>query len=292
MKELQEGLQSFLGGTAHDRVSHGGVPEGRSRKLGFVFPGHGGQWRAMGKELLAAEPLFASLIAECDRLLRRWCDWSLVSVLRGEVADLERADVVQPAVFAVQVGLAELLRSFGVLPDAVLGHSMGEVAAAYVAKVLSLEDACLLIGKRSQLVMRYSGMGGMAAVELPAEEVLRAIAPYGGRLCLAAVNGPRSTAISGEREALKELSERLRQQGVLARLLKVDYASHSPQMDALGPEFMRALSGLRAARARLPWYSTVTGKKQDGEVAAEYWQRNLREPVQLLAALRALAEDG
>ena len=195
--------------------------------------------------------------------------------------------------FAFEVALAALWRSWGVEPAAVVGHSMGEVAAAQVAGALTLEDAAAIICRRSRLLRTVSGRGAMALVELPPDEAHRALAGYEGRLSVAVSNGPRSTVIAGETSALEELLARLEREGTFCRRVKVDVASHSPQMDPLREELLEQLEGLRPRRASLPMRSTVRGAWIEGEdLCREYWVDNLREPVRFGDTIQALVEDG
>ncbi|WP_338866152.1 type I polyketide synthase [Myxococcus stipitatus] len=292
-EELASQLQAFLAREPQD-PQPGDDSGPRARKAVFVFPGQGGQWLGMGRRLLEEERAFREVIEACERAMRPHVDWSLLEVLRGEGprASLEDVDVIQPAVFAMQVGLAALWRSWGVEPHAVVGHSMGEVAAAHVAGALSLEDAARIICVRSRLVRRASGQGGMAVVELSADEAREALRGYEGRLSVGAVNGPRSRVLSGEREALAEVLARLEKAGVFCRWVKVDYASHSPQMEPLRAELLRLLAEVRPARERVPLYSTVTGTRNEELLGAEYWERNLREPVRFWEVIEQLGAAG
>lgn len=290
---LLAALQAAAQGREVVGLSVGRIPEKQARKVVFLFPGQGGQWRGMGRELLLTQPVFRHVVEECERLMRAHCDGSLLSVLRGEGDDalLARVDVVQPAVFAMQVGLAALWQSYGVEPAGVVGHSMGEVAAAYIAGALTLESACRVICLRSQLVRRHSG-GGMVLVEQSWEELRPHVQREGNQVALAALNGPRNTVLAGSRDALGKVLRGLTERGVFWKWINVDYASHSPQMDALLPELARGLRDLQASPPRRAWYSTVTGQEQKGAPSGEYWQRNLREPVQLWPVLWTLSEQG
>ncbi|WP_437512392.1 SDR family NAD(P)-dependent oxidoreductase [Sorangium sp. So ce1099] len=291
--ELAARLASFAAGGAPPGVVVGRAPAS-VRKAVFVFPGQGGQWVGMGRELLVREPVFAEAIGACERALSRYVDWSVSEVLRGEgaKAELTEVDVVQPAIFAMQVGLAALWRSWGVEPKAVVGHSMGEVAAAYVAGALTLEDAAAVVALRSQLVRRASGRGAMAVVELSAVEAAARLSGYEGRVEVGAVNGPRLVVLSGDKEALEEVFGRLTEEGVFCRWVKVDYASHSPHMEGLRAELLRALGPVQGGRAKLPFYSTVTGERTDEALGASYWERNLRQPVRFWDAIQRLHADG
>lgn len=293
-EELRQQLQSFLSGESRTGLAVGTEPAGGRRKLAFVFPGQGGQWFAMGRRLLSSEPVFRQAIEACHDAMRRYASFSLLDILRGEGPDagMERVDCVQPAVFAMQIGLTALFRSWGVTPAAVVGHSMGEVAAAHTAGWLTLDEACRVICRRSQLVSRTSGQGGMALVELPIERAQELLREHQGELVIAAINGPRTLVLAGAQGALADLLARLEREGVFCRTIKVDYASHSPQMDPLQPELLGALAPVRGATGNIPLYSTVTGRCLDRPPAAEYWAANLREPVRFWEAVQALAREG
>ncbi len=210
------------------------------RKLVFVFSGQGSQWVGMGRMLLEQEPAFREAMEICDLAIRKYTGWSILEELAADEAHsrLSEVDVVQPAIFAVQVSLAALWRSWGVEPDAVVGQSLGEVAAAHVAGALTLEDAARVICRRSQLVKRTSGHGSMAVVQLPLEEAERAISGREDRISVAVNSSPYSTVLSGEVAALEEVLAELERQDVFVRRIRVDYASHSPQVDPLRPDLL------------------------------------------------------
>ncbi|SCL23201.1 myxalamid-type polyketide synthase MxaF [Micromonospora pallida] len=268
------------------------VPAGPARRVVFVFPGQGGQWWGMGRELARCEPVFRGVLRECGAAFSEFVDWSLVEVLEGESVP-EGIDVVQPVLFAVEVGLAALWRSWGVEPAAVVGHSMGEVAAAYVAGALSLSDAARVICERSGLLRRISGRGAMAVVELPAGEVEAVVAPFGGAVVVAALNGPVTTVVAGSSEAVDAVVASLSGRGVFARRVQVDVASHSPQVDELRDELVARLVPVSPRRAVVPLYSTVRGEVLAGtELDAGYWWENLREPVRFAPMVDRLLGDG
>ncbi|MFD8396336.1 type I polyketide synthase, partial [Streptomyces sp. NPDC059680] len=292
------GLVSGLQALTQERALPGLVQgSGTGSKGVFVFPGQGSQWVGMASALLDASPVFAARIDECAAALDPLTDWSLVDVLRQVpgAPSLERVDVVQPALFAVMVSLAELWRSAGVEPAAVLGHSQGEIAAACVAGILSLEDAARVVALRSQAIGRVlAGRGGMVSVALPVAAVRERIAVWGEeRVSVAAVNGPSSVVVSGEPRALEELLAACEAEGIRARRVPVDYASHSAQVDLLREELLQLLAGVEPQPARVPFLSTVTGRWVEGpELAAGYWFDNLRRTVELDGAVRMLVEQG
>ncbi|MEU6343761.1 type I polyketide synthase [Streptomyces sp. NPDC046977] len=280
-------------------VPAAGVVSGRvvGGKTVFVFPGQGSQWVGMAEELLDSSPVFAERLGECARALEPLTGWSLVDVLRGVegAPSLERVDVVQPALFAVMVSLAEVWKAAGVRPAAVIGHSQGEIAAACVAGILSLEDAARVVALRSQAIGRVlAGLGGMVSVALPADETRERIAAWGEeRISVAAVNGPSSVVVSGEVQALDELLSSCEADGVRARRIAVDYASHSAQVDLLEEELGKLLAPITPGEAQVPFLSTVTGEWMTGpELDGGYWFRNLRQTVELEQAVRTLLEQG
>ncbi|MCX5209942.1 SDR family NAD(P)-dependent oxidoreductase [Kitasatospora sp. NBC_00240] len=293
--ELVEGLRALAGGGQALNLVQG-VAHQAGRTV-FVFPGQGSQWDAMARELYATAPAFADKLAACEAALAPHTDWRLTDVLLGRpgAPSLERVDVVQPALFAVMVSLAALWEAAGVRPDAVIGHSQGEIAAAHVAGGLTLEDAAAVVALRARAIagLARPGSGGMASVPLPEAEVRAALAAWEGRIGIAAVNGPSATVVSGEREAIDELLAGYRERGVRVRLVPVDYASHSPQVEPLERTLPGLLAGIRPRAGRTAFYSTVTGGLLDTtELGPGYWYRNLRQTVELSSAVRAARADG
>ncbi|KUJ66292.1 hypothetical protein ACZ90_38465 [Streptomyces albus subsp. albus] len=264
-------------------------------RVAFVFPGQGAQWDGMALDLLAAEPVFAARLEECAAALAPHTDWALLDVLSGApgAPGLDRVDVVQPALWAVMVSLAELWRAHGVTPSAVVGHSQGEIAAACVAGALSLEDAAAVVALRSRVLRALAGRGGMVSMVASVADAAERIAPWGDRLSIAAVNGPTTVAVSGEPEALDALVSTATVDGVRAVRLPVDYASHSAQVADVETELLEALAGIRPRAARVPFYSALTGERLDTTALdAGYWYRNLRHTVEFERAVRAAADAG
>ena len=290
--ELAAQLRSFVSGEETPRLLVGEAAAGRP-KVALVFGGHGSQWLGMGRALLLHEPSARTLLGRCDRALREHVGWSLIERLQhGEAALLEQADYVQPAIFALQIALAEVLRERGLQFDAVVGQSLGEIAAAYVAGVLTLADAVRIVCVRSQLVSQSPG-GRMAVVGLPLAAAQAALANYAGQLVVAVVSSPESTVIAGQAEAMAALQTALRQRGVKVHPVQVNYASHSPQMDALLPELRRRLAGIAPRPGTTMFISTCTGQAMAGaSLDAEYWTQSLRQPVLFLPAVEQLAAAG
>ncbi|MFF4484510.1 type I polyketide synthase, partial [Streptomyces sp. NPDC001520] len=279
--ELLRGLEAVANGTPDQGVVTGeaGSPTG----VVFVFPGQGSQWVGMALELLESSPVFARRMGECADALAPLVEWALPDVLADERA-LGRVDVVQPVLWAVMVSLAELWRSYGVVPSAVVGHSQGEIAAACVAGGLSLADGARVVVLRSKALLALSGRGGMVSVPVPADQVRDRPG-----LSVAAVNGPASTVVSGADEALDAVLAEFSE----AKRIPVDYASHSPQVEEIQGELAEALAGVEPRGGEVPFYSTVTGRLMDtAELDAGYWYRNLRETVEFQSTIEGLLELG
>jgi acyl transferase domain-containing protein len=292
-EELGARLDALAAGEPGAGTAVGRAIPGRRRKLAFVFSGHGSQWAGMARGLLAGEPAFRASLERTDALVQRHAGWSVIETLQAEPASLDTVDVVQPALFAIQVGLAALWEAWGVRPDAIAGHSVGEIAAACVAGALDLEDAVRLVCLRGRLLQRTSGQGAMLAVELTAEEAARELAGFEHRACVAVLNAPRSTVISGDPEALDEIARRLEARGVFQRRVKSDVAFHGPQMEPLCGDLRDGLRELGPRRPAVPLFSSVTGAPAgDLLLDAAYWVRNLREPVRFASVVERLAADG
>ncbi|MYT29499.1 MULTISPECIES: type I polyketide synthase [unclassified Streptomyces] len=296
-EELAAGLAAVATGQPAAGVVTGvtaATTDGPGR-VTFVFPGQGSQWLGMGRELRETSPVFAARLARCAEALGPYVDWSLDDVLAGAegAPALERADVVQPALWAVMVSLAAVWQAAGVTPDAVIGHSQGEIAAACVAGVLSLDHGARVVALRARAVRALTGRGGMLSVPEPAARVRERLAAWDDRLSVAAVNGPAATVVSGDPDALEDLAAVCETDGVRARLIPVDHASHSPQVADLRDEILRTLEGIRPGEARIPIVSAMTGQMLAGpEMDPAYWYASLRAPVEFDRALRTLVAGG
>lgn len=289
-------LRAFAAGES-PAMAAGQVEPGTRPKLAFVVPGQGAQWLGMARELLERNAAFRDALLACDVALRPWADWSIVEQLTcapdSAAYRLERIDVLQPVLVALSIGYATWLRSVGIEPDAVVGHSMGEVAAAHLAGVLDLGQCMRIIARRSALMHGTSGRGAMALVDLSMADAQARIAGREAQLSVAVSNSPRSSVISGEPQAVREVMDVLEREGIFCRLVKVDVASHSPQMQPLAEELARELADLVPSVARVPIVSTVTGARAEGKAFdAAYWARNLRQPVRFADAARTLFDMG
>ncbi|MER5356458.1 type I polyketide synthase [Kitasatospora sp. NPDC002551] len=292
-EDFRTALDALAAGTAAPGLAEG-LAVNTTRPV-FLFPGQGSQWAGMAEELLESSPVFAAVMADCERALAPFVDWSLDAVVRGapDAPSTDRVDVVQPLLFSVMVALAAVWRSYGVEPAAVAGHSQGEIAAACVAGALSLEDAARVVALRSRALRALSGDGGMMSVSLPQDALLARMAPWGERLSLAAVNGPASMVVSGEPGALRELLASCEADGVRARIIPVDYASHSHQVERIHDRLLELLAPIAPRSCATVFFSTVTGEPVDtAGLDAGYWARNLRQTVQLEQATRRILAAG
>ncbi len=277
-----ERLTQHLAGEKTSRLAKGKAPPRRPR-LALVYSGNGPQWWGMGRELLAQSKIFREQVEEIDALLAPKAGWSIVEEMRRPETDsrIDLIEIAQPLLFAHQAALTTVLSAAGIEADAVIGHSVGEVAAAWTAGVLTLEQAVEVIFQRSQLQALTAGDGRMAALGVGVDEARRAIADIDGWLEIAAINSPRAVTVAGELGGLQTLHDRLTDSGKFVRLLPLNYAFHTKAMDAIQSPLLQRLQGLSPTVGRIPFLSTVTGAEIDGvKLDGEYWWRNVRAPVQ------------
>lgn len=292
---LDEALAAHLRGESHPRIVQDRARDAEARRLVWVFTGMGPQWWGMGRQLLDQEPVFREAVTRCDRALREFADWSLIEELTAEesASRMDETWLAQPANFALQVALAALWRSYGVRPDAVVGHSTGEIAAFYEAGVYSLQDAARIAVHRSRLQQTLAGTGTMLAVSLTEDEAERRVRPYRDRVSIAAVNSPTSLTLAGEKEALGLLAEELRAEKLFAKFLTVQVPYHSVGMEQIKDELLTSLAPLEPRPAQLPLYLTGSeGVAEGGELDAAYWWTNVRDRVRFRAAVDRLAGGG
>lgn len=270
-----------------------GEPSDIAKELTFVYTGMGPQWWGMGRELMAEELVFKETIAACDRALRSVANWSLIEELaRDENSSrMDQPEYSQPANFALQAALTELLKSWGIVPSSVVGHSIGEVAAAYAAQAITLEEGMLISFQRSRVQANRKDLGTMLAVEISQEQAQEYLSRFPGKLSIAAVNAPSTLTLSGEQPALQAIADDLEKQGIFNRFLKVNIAYHSHQLDGLEGELGNSLSHLIPKAPQIPFYSTVTGKRCD-LLDASYWWQNVRQPVLFHQAMQELISHG
>ncbi|MFZ1174699.1 MAG: type I polyketide synthase, partial [Mycobacterium sp.] len=288
-----EELTACLRGVADGDAPYHAAVERDDRGPVWVFSGQGSQWAQMGAELLATEPVFAATVAAAEPLIARESGFSVTEAMTAPqiVTGIDR---IQPTLFTMQVALAATMRSYGVRPGAVIGHSLGEAAAAVVAGALSLEDGARVICRRSRLMSRIAGAGAMASVELPAQQVLSELMARGvNDVVVAVVASPQSTVIGGATQTVRDLVAAWEQREVMAREIAVDVASHSPQVDPILDELTDVLAEIRPMTPEVPFYSATGFDPRERPVCdAWYWVDNLRHTVRFAAAVRAALEDG
>ncbi|HEY8120861.1 MAG TPA: beta-ketoacyl synthase N-terminal-like domain-containing protein [Myxococcota bacterium] len=291
-EELASELAGFLSG-APSPTTASGVASGKPAGVVFAFSGHGTHWAGMGKRLLSAEPVFAAAIDAWDRAQGAHVSWSLRDLLERAVggAELDRIDVLQPALTGIAIALARQWESWGVKPAAVIGHSSGEIAAAHIAGAISLADAAQIACARGAVVRELAPAGAMALVALPAEAVAGELERVGNRAAVAGANSPSMTVLSGDIDAIEAVVAAFDARGVFARKLRVEFASHGPHMDALAPELTRRVASVVPSESALPFFSTVTpGVVAGSSLTPTYWGENLRQPVRFAdAAAGAIA---
>ncbi|MBL1101983.1 type I polyketide synthase [Streptomyces coffeae] len=283
--ELLDGLAALAEGRPSARVVTGTAAEGG--RVVWVFSGQGAHWVGMAKGLWEANEVFAARMDQCEDLLREFGGWSLREVLGDETA-LKRMDVVQPALFAVMVSLAEVWRSAGLEPDAVIGHSQGEIAAATAAGILSLADGIRLIVARARIITeKLSGRGLMAVLDRPADQIDQS------RVSVGAVNSPGTVVISGDPDGVRAAVADCHAREIRARIVPVDYASHCDHVESIRDEVLSGVAGAATTDTGVAFYSTVVaGRVDPTTLDADYWYRNLREPVRFADTVQALSADG
>lgn len=293
-EELANNLQVYLNGETLTEISEGRALNTKE-KIVFIFSGQGPQWWAMGRQLFENEPLFRATIEKLDKMLSKHADWSLITELTRDekTSRISETNIAQPSLFSIQIALYEMWKAMGVHPAAVVGHSIGEVAAGYVSGALTLEQAVLLIFHRSRVQQKATDKGRMLAVGVPEEEAKKLIAGKEARVSIGAVNGPSMVALSGDTDVIMEIAEDLNKRDVFHRLLEVNVPFHSHHMEPLKDELLSSLGEFKTVATKIPFYSTVEGKKVKGEdLNPLYWFRNVREPVYFTAAIEAQINDG
>jgi acyl transferase domain-containing protein/acyl carrier protein len=292
--DLHEQLTAFSSQKNASKLVSGQV---KRSKIVFMFTGQGSQYVEMGRQLYETQPTFRKTLDRCDEILRPYLQQSLLSVLfpRSDVASpLNETAYTQPALFALEYSLAELWKSWGIVPDAVMGHSVGEYVAACVAGVFSLEDGLKLIAERGRLIQSLPQNGMMAAVFTNEVRMNAILAPYIGQVAIAGINGPENIVISGTREAVQAVLQELASQGINAQPLQVSHAFHSPLMASILDPFEQIASSVQFQAPRIPLISNLTGQilKHQEIPNATYWRQHLREGVRFYASIKTLHEQG
>lgn len=288
-------LNAFLRDEERPGMHTGQINLSKNHKIGFIFSGQGPQWFAMGQQLMHTSSLFRQIILKIDTLFSKMADWSLLEEMHKDETNsrIGETNIAQPAIMAIQIALAELWKSRGVIPAGCVGHSIGEVAAAYTAGALSLEQAVEVIYHRSRGQNKASDKGKMLAVGLPYNKAKDLINGHTEIVSVAAINGPNIVTLSGDAEPLESIAEDLDHRDIFHRFLRVNVPFHSHHMESLKDELIASLQHLQPTEAKVPLYSTVTGKQEDGKhLNSDYWYKNVREPVFFTDALQSMINDG
>jgi len=291
--QTAEELSERLGERLDEVFSQPQETSADERKPVFVCSGQGPRFWPIDEDLLASHEVFRDALSRCDEQLRSLGNFSIIELLRSPNSELTRTEFAQPALCALQIAVAELWRSWGVEPQAVIGHSMGEVTAACIAGALSLEDAMKVIYHRGRLLQTRCGLGKMALIAQPRERVQTRLSQYPA-ITIATTNSPTSTVVSGDTDQIVALVEQLQAEDVFCRVLEsVDFASHSEQMQPIQEELCESLAEITPVACRIPFMSTVVARFIDGEeLDGRYWADNVRQPVLFADAADRLAEGG
>ena len=295
--EMVQELSAFSTGQPGPRMRTAFTPRReQAARVVFVMSGQGPQWQGMGRELMQHEPVFKHMIEACDKAMRPWAKFSLMDELNRPEAEtkMQRTEISQPAIFAMQMALAALWQSWGIQPAAVVGHSVGEIAAACIAGILTLDQAAKIIVLRGRFMDECAAAGGtMLAVGMSPDEARAVIAKHDRTVSIAAFNGPRSLTLSGLKTSLEVIAAELESKGIFARFLQVSHPFHHAMMQPAADALKAALGDLTPKAESLPFFSTVTGQRFDGASCdAGHWSRGVRQPVEFASAIGALSEFG
>ncbi len=293
-KEMADHLQKYLDGETLNEISEGKGNESRD-KIAFVFSGQGPQWWAMGRQLLENESLFRETMHKLDALLGKHADWSLIGELTRDekTSRISETNIAQPAIFAIQIALFEMWKSLGIQPSGVVGHSIGEVPAAYASGALTLEQAVLLIFHRSRIQFKATDKGRMLAAGLTTAEATALIRGREDKVSIAAVNGPAMVSLAGDTDVIEQISVELEKKDVFNRMLQINVPFHCHHMEPLKEELLDSLRSLKPSATVIPFYSTVTGMAMEGKkLDNKYWYRNVRETVSFTSAIDEMINDG
>ncbi|GCE27475.1 hypothetical protein KDA_29590 [Dictyobacter alpinus] len=295
-ERLRGQLATFLQDKAAPTIHQGRKSSTQNHRIAFLFTGQGSQYIGMARQLYATQPTFQRALDRCNQILEKYLDQPLLSLLYPALEDtsLDETAYTQPALFALEYALAELWKSWGIVPEAVLGHSVGEYVAACVAGLLSLEDGLKLICARGRLMQNLEHQGSMVVAFTAPETLEPLLRPFQEQVSIAAINGPKNTVLSGDTSALKQLVQQLETAGITTHAMTVSHAFHSPLMEPMLDAFEQTASEIDFAALRIPLVSNASGELlQAGEtVDAHYWRTQTRTAVQFAAGMETLAQEG
>lgn len=294
-ESLKNNLSAFANGEACDAVITGQAPYAGSDKIVFVFTGMGPQWWAMGQELYAQDSIYKNAVEEADAIFKSISGFSVLEeMLKGEEeSNISKTEFAQPANFLIQIGIVAMLKARGVEPAACVGHSVGELASAYVSGALSLRDAMTVCFHRSQQQAKARGAGSMLAIGANLQKANEIVERYNGTISIAAVNGENNLTLAGETDSIQQVATELTNAGLFNKMLEVEVPYHGPAMDPLMQPLQQSLESVVPSIPTIPLYSTVTGKRVvEVDFGADYWPKNIRQPVEFVRAMQSILSDG
>lgn len=289
-----EKLTAYQKDPDEEGIIKGKTPSQKEEPLAFVYSGIGPQWFKMGRELMASEPRFNEVMQECDRIIREQAGFSLLEELNKDetTSKINQAKIAQPALFSIQVALTELWKSKGVVPDMVIGHSIGEAAAAYASGALSLEEALVFCIRRSQIEALAEGEGGMLAITASESAVNELLKESQLQIDIAAINSPTSVTVSGKKDQLQKFADKLEEKEIFSRFLRVDLPYHNSLLKSFEKQFFDKMISLDPKTSKIPFYSTMAGRKiNTSALDADYWWKNITRPVQFAAAMKQIIQN-
>lgn len=294
-EDLIKKLSLYISDSKNPQIITGKTKKDEKLKIAFICSGQGPQWYGMGRQLMAKSQIFADISNKIDRIFFKIAGYSILEEMSKDSADskISETRIAQPAIMIIQIGLIEIWKSFGIEPDGIVGHSIGEVAAAYGAGSLNLEQAVNVIYNRSKEQDKASGKGKMLATSLPLSKSIQITQKYNNQVSIAALNGPESTVLSGDIVPLEEIAQELEEKEIFNRFLKINVPFHSHYMEMTKEEMLKSLKDLEPKRANISLYSTVTGLKESGlHLNANYWYKNVRDTVYFVNAIEKMINDG
>lgn len=294
-KDLIKKLSLYLSGENNTNIITGKTNKNEQLKIAFICSGQGPQWYGMGRQLMAKSNIFSNIAKKIDKIFHKISGYSILEEMNknADNSKISETRIAQPAIMAIQIGLIEIWKSIGINPEGIVGHSIGEVAAAYGAGSLTLEQAVNVIYNRSKEQDKASGKGQMLATGLPLSKSIQITQKYNNKVSIAALNGPESTVLSGDIEPLEEIAQELEEKEIFNKFLKINVPFHSHYMEMTKEEMLKSLKDLQPKKAEIPLYSTVTGLKEGGlHLNANYWYKNVRDTVYFTSAIEKMIEDG